>query len=236
MKTTIYILISLIIFFCFPQQGHSQNPRPPQKKEKLWEFKTPTLGTGQYAITVPKGGKRPEGTTPDKHAERFKIELPIEKDSAYFTMRGEIFSFSKPAPNKFPDRIIYWPDLRKGETVWFELTPDVSKGNKLTLFTLFLSGRMSFSHAWCEEGKHFKYKLFEKTKGKLPDTGVIMLIYADDPETNEVEKLVNNYCKNNEITNSPRKYNELLRQIEYYMLVHYRMDSQPNPPAEWNIK
>lgn len=236
MKTTIYILISLLVFCCFSQQSHSQNPRPPQKREKLWEFKNPTLGSGRTTVTVPKGGKRPEGTVPDKNAEHFKMELPIEKDSAYFTMKGEIFSFGKPAPNRFSNRIIYWPDLRKGETVWFELTPDVSKGNKFTLFTLFLGGRMSFNHMFCNENKHFKYKLFQKTKGKQPDTGVLMLIYADDRETGKVEKLVGKYCKDNQITNSPQRYNELLRQIEYYMLVHYRMDSQPNPPTEWNIK
>lgn len=43
MKTIICILISLLIPFCFPRQGHSQNPRPLQKKEKLWDFKTPLV-------------------------------------------------------------------------------------------------------------------------------------------------------------------------------------------------
>lgn len=218
----IQILIYLLLFFYNLQCIYSQDVKKPNNL-KLWDFKIPQgLNSGYTAITVNKND-RSRDIIPAKEAERFKIKFLIENDTAYFTLKAEKLKYAKHFEDQFyNDRIIYLPNLRKGEIVFFELVPDISLSNKLTLFSYF-PGMTSFKFMDCPDNKLFKYKLFEKPiKGNI-SSGALILIYIDDKDNN-VEKLVNKYCVNNLIVNSPNKNIELLKKIELCMLIHYKIE------------
>lgn len=219
----IHLFICLLFLCYFPEIVYSQNWRKSDTT-KLWDFKIPqSLNKGYTAITVKKGF-RPKGTIPSKEAERFKIKFKFEKDTSFFTLKAEKFKYGEHLDDPFyNERIIYWPDLYKGEVVFFELVPDVSLSNKLTLFTYFPQ-MTSFKFMTCPENKCFKYKIFERPMNTQADSGPLMLIYVDDKESNEVEILVNQHSKNNVISSSPKKYKKLLANIELYMLIHYTIE------------
>lgn len=216
----IHLLICLLFICYFPESVYSQNWKKSDSL-KLWDFKIPqSLNEGYTAITVKKGD-RSRDIIPAKEAERFKIKFKFEKDTSSFILKAEKFKYGEHLDDPFyNERIIYWPDLYKGEVVFFELVPDISLSNKLTLFTYFPQ-MTSFKFMNCSEDKCFKYKVFERSMNQQADSGPLLLIYVDDKENNKAEMLVNKYSKNNLISSSPKKFKKLLEKIELYMLIHY---------------
>lgn len=223
---TIQSIICLLLVCYYSECIYSQDVKKPDSL-KLWDFKIPQgLNSGYTAISVNKND-RSRDIIPAKDAERFKMRFTIKNDAAYFTLKAEKLKYAKHFEDQYyNDRIIYWPDLKKGEIVFFELVPDISLSNKLTLFTYFPQ-MTSFKFMNCPENNHFKYKLFEIPTKQNNNSGPLMLIYIDDKDNN-IEKLVNKYCNNNLITNSPNKYEKLLKEIELCMLIHYEMDNKPS--------
>lgn len=225
MKTMYLIFFLLSIIYC-PQSVYGQIIKKPIKS-KPFEFKMqPGISQGYTAITVSKND-RSRDIIPAKEAERFKFRFPIEIDTAFFMLRAEKLKYGEHLEDRFyNDRIVYRPYLKKGDIVFFEMIPDISLGNKLTLFSNF--PRMTDFHFMkCPDNMRFKYKLFEKSTNKQIDVGALILIYMDD-KNNNIEKKVEKYCKNNLIVNSPKKYSKLLKEIELCMLVHYRIDNDPS--------
>lgn len=219
----IHLFICLLLICYSPESIYSQSWKKSDSL-KLWDFKIPqSLNEGYTTITVKKG-ERPRDIIPAKEADRFKIKFKFEKDTSSFTLKAGKFKYGEHLDDPFyNERIIYWPDLYKEEIVFFELVPDISLSNKLTLFTYFPQ-MTSFKFMTCPENKCFKCKMFERPMNTQADSGPLMLIYVDDKESNKVEMLVNQYSKDNLISSSPKEYKKLLANIELYMLIHYTIE------------
>lgn len=219
-----YLLIALFVFSGIPQIMNSQNfTKPKAYKLDLNKTGLPKMSKdGITAVTVSKDD-RSRDIIPANNSERFKIIIDIEKDANSFQLKGEVFEYGIHKDGIVRDGIATRYNLKKSEQIFFELVPDVSKVNRLTLFT-YCSGMICFNYMNCSEDKCIKYTIFERSTKMSMDTVPLMLLYVDNKKNNQVEKLVNTYVKDNKLTSIPAKYKKLLKALSQCMLVYYKID------------
>lgn len=216
----LFIFIHLSIYCCFSQDVYSQK----WKKTNNYELKRIDINKKNYngikAVTVDKND-RSRDIIPSKDAERFKTKVEISKDSVSFTLKADRLQYGNFVKSFLDETIMFQPNLMNGETIFFEIVPDVSKINNLILFSYF-PGMTGFRYMHVPEGKRIKYKLFEKP---IDNSNIVplMLLYMDD-EDKHIELFLNSKLANGYIPSSFKEYKKIFDKIELCMFVYYKIE------------
>ena len=162
---------------------------------------------------------------PSDDSERIRYSIKIEDDSAFFSLKADMLEKGSLSAKFMFHDIISNENFFKGNEIIFEMVPDISNPAKLTLFTYFPSGRISFRYLVCENNKKIKYKKFDVSN--FPNHGLIPLIlcFVDD-EQSHIEKLLDRFIKDNLIC--PTSYEEvqekILNHIDECLFVYYNLN------------
>ena len=162
---------------------------------------------------------------PSDDSERIRYSIKIEDDSAFFSLRADMLEKGSLSAKLNLHEIISNEKYFKGNEIIFEMVPDISNPAKLTLFTYFPSGVITFRYLLCENNKKIKYKKFDVSI--LPKHGLVPLIlcFVDD-EQSHIEKLLNRFIKDNLIclTSYDEVQEKMLNHIDECLFVYYNLN------------
>lgn len=219
-KIYLYLLLTASLVYTI----HSQELKRFNNKPTKPLF-TPqrNVKPGLTAITVSKDD-RSKDMIPSDDSERFKIKFKIEEDSTQFILNAEKYEYGKHINDIFHnERIRHISELVKGENIFFELVPDTSKKDKLTLFTYF-PNQTSFRYMNYYDKECIKYRVFKECKNNNKNYKPIMLIFIDDKENNEQEKIIEKYSQNNVLTLDSTRITELINKMKKCMFIYYKLE------------
>ena len=205
---TIKIVITLIVISLLFSNVLSQNPNNNRIKTKTVRHDDNSL--------IPM---------PLDNSERIKFKLKIEKDSVFYSLKAVVIEKSVLSEG-LSDDIISKRKVFKGDELIFEMVPDITKSNTMTLF-IYLPGMTAFKYLFCEDNKQIKYNKFTFVNQSKNSQIPLLLCYVDD-EQNRTEKLLEKYLKDHLITITT--YEELkekiLNNIDNYMFVYHNLSDK----------
>ena len=185
---------------------------------------TKTPASGVMTRTVPLGD-RSSMPSPSDDSERIKYKIKIEKDSAFYSLKGDVIEKGV-IDDRFPGAIVLNNKVFKGNEILFEVVPDISKPNIMTLYT-YMPGGTSFKYLFCDNNGKIKYKKFEVADQLKNNLIPLILCYVDN-EKNDTEKLLEKYLKDNliSITSNEELQEKILKYIEKYLFVYYNLSDK----------
>lgn len=161
--------------------------------------------------------------TPSDKSEKIKHTIKIEKDSVFYSLMAHIIEKGIIDEN-IPGTLVSKTKVFKKNEVKFEMTPDISNPIKMTLFTYFPNGVISYRYLYGDENKQIKYKKFESADQSKYNQIPLLLCYLDDKQNN-IEQLLATYLNDNLITITT--YDEIrekiLKHIERCLFIYYTL-------------
>jgi hypothetical protein len=177
-------------------------------------------------VKTTRRGDNSSTLQPSEDSERIKYKIEVKNDSLFFSLKAE--RFDKGIHNITEEESLF-ENIEskiafKGDKIFFEMVPDISKSSKLILFANF-PYMTKYRYLNCDGDKqHIKYKKFKEVN--LSQSGVrpLMICYVDD-ENNNTEKFLNKYVKDNLLTITSMKeiHEKILQHIEKCILVYYSL-------------
>lgn len=176
---------------------------------------------GKTTISVKKGDTSLL-MVPAEGSEHFKLKLDISEDNTVidlFVKQYEQGRYLK--SNIGEDYIMHWGGLSKGDRVFFDWVPDVSKGSWLTLYVYFPQ-MTAYRYMDCPKDKTIKYKKFESSINAKDTIVPLMIFYADDLKDCKMENVINKYTKKGFVKQSAFKDKAFLQKIDKCMILYYQ--------------
>jgi len=208
------IYIYLILNF-FTSNLLSQNPVFSQNQNSRNRITTMTVHPGSSIMPSPSEG-----------SESIKYKIIVEIDSAFYSLKADLIEKGKVIDEK-AGYIVYKNKAFKGNEAVFEMIPDISKYNVMTLYT-YLGGAITFNYLINGDSKkQIKYKKFIVAP-QLKNTPIPLILCYIDDEQNNYEKLLNKYLKNDlvYITSYEELQEKILKYIEKCLFVYYNLDDK----------
>lgn len=175
---------------------------------------------GEYTtITTRRGDRPPLDLSVSANSERIKTRFEIDNDSLLFCFLyiNEYVDGERVINTSF-DRLYAFGGLKKGSMCFWEMIPDISAGDSLKLVFNF-PGFATMREKKTLPGKCFKYVSYEHASSFMQkEETPLLLIYEDDTDTGETEKIVQKYLKNGLLKSNSK---EILSKIERYFIVYY---------------
>ena len=207
-----FIFFIVIIFVASKVQS--------QEVKDLPNNKTPQL---VRVFSVPHGD-RSLLSKPSDSSEIIKYNIVIKIESAFFTLKTDIFINGVYSSSFFLDTIIN-KRVIKDETVTFEIIPDISNPTKMGLFINF-PGMSCNSYLECDQNKQIKYKNIYLESSILL-WNPLLICYVDDMQNN-AEKLIEKYFVDSRFTLTTFEdiQSKILNHIEKCILVYYNLNDK----------
>ena len=215
----IYIYLILTLFI---SNVLSQNPVFFPNKNSRNRVTTKTVPACSSIMPSPSAG-----------SESIKYKIKVEKDSAFYSLKADLIEKGKVVDEKDVKEggsygyIVYKNKVVKGNEIVFEMIPDISKSNVMTLYT-YLGGAILCNYLINGyNNKQIKYKKFIVAP-QLKNTPIPLILCYIDDEQNNNEKLLNKYLKNDlvYITSYKELQEKILKYIEKCLLVYYNLDDK----------
>ena len=174
-------------------------------------------------VTTPRGDMSLM-PTPSDSSERIKYEYQIEKDSIFFIIKADTYEKGV-LIDSMSDAIISKIKLVKGNQVLFEMVPDISKPQIMTLFSYF-PGAIFLRYLFCNQNRQVKYKKFVFVD-PLKNNHIPMILGYVDDELNNTEKILGKYVKNNLITITSKEelHEKILNKIEKCLFIYQELSN-----------
>jgi hypothetical protein len=194
----------------------------------LSEIKAQSNGKLPPGVTVKTTRRGDNSSTlqPSEDSERIKYKIEVKNDSLFFSLKAE--RFDKEIHNITEEESLFENinsgTAYKGDKIFFEMIPDISKSSKLILFTNF-PYIIKYRYLNCDGDKQqVKYKKFKEVNSSQSGVRPLMICYVDD-ENNNTEKFLNKYVKDNllTITSMQEIHEKMLQHIEKCILVYYSL-------------
>ena len=208
------IIYTILILNLFISNVLSQNIIVQSNKTSANRAKVISSSTGSTSLP-----------TPSDSSDTIKYKIKIEKDSAFFSLKADIIEKGVINENFYTD-IVLRTKVFKGQEAIFDIVPDISKANIMTLYT-YISGTTVFRYLNCDNKKHIKYKKFKAVDQLKNSLIPLILCYVDD-EQNSIEKLLEKYFKDNliSILSNEELQEKILKNIERGLLVYYNLSEK----------
>jgi len=216
------IIIIFFVVYLFVPDSLSQNVivSPNQFPEK--RIKT---ASGNLIIRTVPLGDRSLMPTPSDESERIKYKIKIEKDSAFYSLKADVIEKGV-ISDRFSNPIVLNSKVVKGNEILFEMVPDISKPDIMTLYIYMPTGTV-FEYLVCDNNRKIKYKKIEAVD-QLKNSQIPLLLCYVDNEKNDTEKLLEKYLKDNliSITSNEELQETILKYIEKYLFIYYTLSDK----------
>lgn len=176
---------------------------------------------GKTAITVKKGDTSLL-MTPAEGSEHFKLKLDILEDNTVidlFVKQYEQGRYLQSSTGE--DLIMHRGGLSKGDRIFFDWVPDVSKGSWLTLF-IYFPQMTAYRYMSCPKDKTIKYKKFESSINAKDTIVPLMIFYADDLKDCKMENVINKHTRKGLVKQRAFKDKAFLQKIDKCMIFYYQ--------------